>query len=227
MTVLLSVMQKPKHIIIKEFLVNSPESEPKGIFLLAHGAGKGMANPFMETVANAITEAGVRVVRFHFPYMEEMIRTGCKIKPNGGRILRQSFSELIDHCKNIEKCPGRNLIIGGKSMGGRIASMIADENQVAGVICLGYPFHPPRKPGYWRIEHLKTIRTPTLICQGERDPFGNREEVQLRKLSESVEFKWIVDGDNNFRPRKSSGQTEDVNMQEAIQACIGFINRIL
>jgi predicted alpha/beta-hydrolase family hydrolase len=220
-------MQNPRYITIKEFLVNSPESKPKGIFLLAHGAGKGMANPFMETVANAITAAGVRVVRFHFPYMEEMVRTGKKIKPNGGRILRHCFSELIDHCVNIEKCPAKSLIIGGKSMGGRIASMIADEKHVAGVICLGYPFHPPRKPAYWRIEHLKTIQTPTLICQGERDPFGSREEVQQRKLSESVEFKWIPDGDHNFRPRKLSGQTEDGNMQEAVQACIKFINRLL
>lgn len=220
-------MQKPKHIIIKEFLVNSPESEPRGIFLLAHGAGKGMANPFMETVANTVTEAGVRVVRFHFPYMEEMVRTGRKIRPNGGRILRQSFSELIEHCINIEKCPARNLIIGGKSMGGRIASMIADENRVAGVICLGYPFHPPRKPDYWRIEHLRTIRTPTLICQGERDPFGSREEVQRQTLSDSVELRWLTDGDHNFKPRKSTGLTEDDNLREAMVSCTGFINRVL
>lgn len=220
-------MQNPKYITIKEFLVNSPESAPKGIFLMAHGAGKGMANPFMETVANAVITAGVRVVRFHFPYMEEMVRTGRKIIPSGGKILRQSFTELIDHCVNIEKCPAKSLIIGGKSMGGRIASMIADENHVAGVICLGYPFHPPRKPEYWRIEHLKTMRTPTLICQGERDPFGSREEVQRRRLSASVEIKWLQDGDHNFKPRKSSGQTGEGNMQEATGACINFINRLL
>jgi len=220
-------MQNSRYITIKEFLVNSPESSPKGIFLMAHGAGKGMANPFMETIANAIITAGVRVVRFHFPYMEEMVRSGRKIPPNGGKILRHSFSELIDHCINFEKCPGKNLIIGGKSMGGRIASMIADEKHVAGVICLGYPFHPPRKPKHWRIEHLKTIRTPTLICQGERDPFGSRQEVQRRTLSESVEFKWIMDGDHNFKPRKLSGQTEEGNMQEAAQACINFVNRLL
>ncbi len=135
-------MLNPRYITIKEFLVDSPEEDPKGIFLLAHGAGKGMASPFMETIAKGVTHAGVRVVRFHFPYMEEMLRTGQKRPPNGRKILRQCFSELIVHCIERERCPSKYIIIGGKSMGARIASMVADDHKVAGVICLGYPFHP-------------------------------------------------------------------------------------
>jgi len=212
---------------MKEFLVNSPERNPKGIFLMAHGAGRGPANPFMETIARGIVDAGVRVVRFHFPYMERMLRTGEKVPPDGGSILRQCFNEVIAHCKEIEKCPGSNLVIGGKSMGGRIATMIADENKVAGVVCLGYPFHPPKKPNQWRIQHLRTIHTPTLICQGERDPFGNRNEVERHAFSESMEFDWLPDGDHNFEPRTPSGRTANENMQDAIRACNRFISRIL
>ena len=138
-------MLNPRYITIKEFLVDSPEEEPKGIFLLAHGAGEGMANPFMETIARGVSNAGVRVVRFHFPYMEEMLRTGLKRPPSSGKILRQCFSELIVHSVERERCPSKNIIIGGKSMGARIASVVADDHKVAGVICLGYPFHPPKK----------------------------------------------------------------------------------
>ncbi len=220
-------MLNPRYITIKEFLVDSPEQEPKGIFLLAHGAGKGMANPFMESIARGVINAGVRVVRFHFPYMEEMLRTGQKRPPNGGKILRQCFSELIVHCIERERCPSKYIILGGKSMGGRIASMIADDHKVAGVICLGYPFHPPKKPERWRIEQLKSIQTPTLICQGERDPFGKREEVLQQFLSKSINYHWLADGDHNFKPRKLSGRTLDENMEDVIQASNRFIKQLL
>ena len=220
-------MSNPRYIDIKEFHVNSPEKDPLGIFLLAHGAGKGIATPFMEVIAKGIINAGVRVVRFNFPYMEDMLRTGNQKPPNGGRILRQSFSEVITHCIERERVPCKNIIIGGKAMGARVASMIADDHKVAGVICLGYPFHPPRKPKRFRIQHLKTIRTPTLICQGERDPKGKLEEIQRLNLSNSVQFHWLADGDNDFKPRKNSGRTLEENMNDAIQASNNFITRVL
>jgi predicted alpha/beta-hydrolase family hydrolase len=178
-------MQKPTHIAVKEFLVNSPEKSPKGIFLLAHGAGRGAASPFLETVAQGAVNSGVRVVRFNFPYME------------------------------------------GISMGARAASMIADKHQVGGVVCLSYPFHPPRKPEPLRITHLQTIQTPTLICQGERDPNGRREEVQQFSLSKSIQLHWLADGDNNFRPRKTSGRSLQENMADAMEAISRFIDDIL
>ena len=145
------MMLNTDYIAIKEFSVNSPATDPKGIFLLAHGARKGMANPFLETIAKGVVDAGVRVIRFHFPFMEDMLRTGKKKPPNGGKILRQTFAELIEHCVEREKMSRNKIIIGGKSMGARVASMIADEQKVAGVICLAYPFHPPRKPERLRI----------------------------------------------------------------------------
>jgi predicted alpha/beta-hydrolase family hydrolase len=107
--------------------------------------------------------------------------------------------------------PGR-LVIGGKSMGGRVASMVADElhagGLVAGLLCLGYPFHPPGRPGQLRTGHLEGLRTPALICQGTRDPFGTRAEVAGYRLSGCIEILWLEDGDHDLRPRKAvSGLT--------------------
>ncbi|MGI9318821.1 MAG: alpha/beta family hydrolase, partial [bacterium] len=109
----------------------------------------------------------------------------------------------------------------------RVASMIADEHKVAGVICLGYPFHPPRKPKRNRFEHLKTIQTPTLICQGERDPKGTLEEVRQLELSNSVQLHWLADGDNDFKPRRNSDRTQEENLRDAIRASNNFIQRFL
>jgi predicted alpha/beta-hydrolase family hydrolase len=117
----------------------------------------------------------------------------------------------------------KGLVIGGKSMGGRIASLIADEAGVAGLICLGYPFHPVGKPNQLRVEHLRTIKTPTSIVQGERDPFGNREEVRGYELSSFIRLRWMKDGDHSFKPRKSSGRTEQQNWQAALDEIENFL----
>lgn len=220
-------MLNPAHILIKEFCVDSPVTDPQGIFLLAHGARKGMASPFMETIAKGVVNAGVRVIRFHFPFMEDMLRTGIKKSPNGGRILRQAFAELIEHCVEREKMSRNKIIIGGKSMGARVASMVADEHKVAGVICLGYPFHPPRKPQRLRIEHLGKMHTPTLICQGQHDPNGKQDELRQLYFSKALQFHWLADSDNNFRPVNNSERTLEENMNEAILACNAFIKGIL
>jgi hypothetical protein len=210
------------HVVIKEFRVDGPE-EASHLFVFAHGAGAGMATPFMEAIAQGVAATGVRVVRFHFPYMEESVRSGRRLPPNGGRILRTCFSEVIEHCVRKEGCPRNRLVIGGKSMGGRIASMIADEQQVAGVVCMGYPFHPPKQPGRLRTEHLAVLDTPMLICQGERDRFGNRAEVEHYRLAESVRIHWLPDGDHSFTPRKSSGLTAAQNQRDAAAAAAAFI----
>jgi predicted alpha/beta-hydrolase family hydrolase len=220
-------MQKPRNIAVKEFLVNSPKKKPKGIFLLAHGAGKGAASPFLETIAQGAINSDVRVVRFNFPFMEGMLRTGKRQSPNSGEVLRKCFSDVISHCIEVEQVPAKHIIVGGKSMGARAASMIADKHQVGGVVCLSYPFHPPRKPEPLRITHLQTIKTPTLICQGERDPNGSREEVQQYSLSKSVQFHWLADGDINFKPHKTSGRSQQQNMADATEAINRFIDDLL
>ena len=217
-------MAAPERVLIKEFRLDHPAEKTDRMFIFAHGAGVGMSAPFMETVAEGLADNGIRVLRFHFPYMEEMVRSGTRRPPDGGAVLRQAFAEVISHCIEKEGCIRKHLYIGGKSMGGRIASMVADDHQVAGVVCFGYPFHPPRKPEKLRIEHLQTLTTPMLICQGERDSFGHRIEVNQYNLSDSITIKWITDGDHSFKPRKASGVSLDENITEAVSEAAAFMH---
>jgi len=115
-------------------------------------------------------------------------------------------------------------VLGGKSMGGRMASLIADQTGAAGLVCLGYPFHPPGRPERLRTEHLAMLRTPTLICQGERDPFGRPDEVARYDLSHAIRLAWIPDGDHSFKPRKRSGRTWEANLDLAAAEVLGFLN---
>ncbi len=114
-------------------------------------------------------------------------------------------------------------MIGGKSMGGRIASMVADEVGARGLVCLGYPFHPPGRPVGLRTKHLEELRTPALIIQGTRDQFGQRDEVAGYKLSPRIRIVWIEDGDHSLKPRARSGRTEAQNLAEAIVAVSEFV----
>src|SRR5262249_43921363 len=104
-------------------------------------------------------------------------------------------------------------------------SLIADDAGIAALVCLGYPFHPVDKPDHLRVKHLKTIKTPTLVLQGERDPFGSREEVAGYKLSKAIRIRWIEDGDHSFKPRKSSGRTEQQNLEAALGEIEKFLDK--
>lgn len=188
---------------------------------LAHGAGAPMDSPFMQYFAERLGTDGFRVARFEFPYMAERRVTGTKKPPNRGPILIDSWMAVV------EELGASNLIVGGKSMGGRIASMIADEAGVAGLVALGYPFHPPGKPDKLRTEHLETLKTPALFCQGTRDPFGTREEAGGFTLSKAIRFHWLEDGDHGFKPRKASGRTEPQNWDSAIAAIAEFANGLV
>jgi predicted alpha/beta-hydrolase family hydrolase len=199
-----------------ELLLDGRERSATTI-VLAHGAGAGMDTPFMNFFATGLADRGLRVARFEFPYMAKSRETGKKGPPNPPPILRETWLKVI------KKLGASGLVIGGKSMGGRIASLVADEAGVAGLVCLGYPFHPVGKPDQLRVEHLQTIKTPTLIIQGERDPFGNREEVAGYKFSPAVRVQWMADGDHNLKPRKSSGRTEHQNWEEALNVSARFV----
>jgi predicted alpha/beta-hydrolase family hydrolase len=185
--------------------------------ILAHGAGQGMRSEFMEAMVQRLGGAGVRVVRFQFPYMIEMERSGKRRPPDRQGVLLDAWHRTIDRAL-AEGIELPRLLIGGKSLGGRIASLVADERSVAGLVCLGYPFHPPGKPERPRIEHLQTLRTRTLICQGTRDPFGNETEVSAYSLSPAIRIAWIQDGEHSFRPRKGSGLTWEQNLSAAADA---------
>ncbi len=205
-----------------ETLQNGPPEAPWTL-LLAHGAGVPMQAPFMAALAEGISADGaIRVVRFNFPYMAEAQRSGGKRPPNGQKVLEASFEQ--QYAAQLQQGVARQrLLIGGKSLGGRVASLIADRLGAAGLVILGYPFHPPGKPQNLRTEHLATLQTPTLICQGERDPFGNREEVEGYELAAKIRLHWLPDGDHGFKPRKASGRTEALNLQQAAAAVRAFV----
>jgi uncharacterized protein len=187
--------------------------------VLAHGAGAGMRSPFLQAFAEGLAVRGFRVARFEFPYMAGR-RAGRRGPPDPLPVLKQTWLRVI------ELVGPKGLVIGGKSMGGRIASLVADEAAVRGLVCLGYPFHPTGKPESLRVEHLQTIGTPTLILQGTRDPFGNQEEVRGYQLSSSIRVHWLEDGDHNFKPRARSGRTEQGNWQEALEQMAAFVKKL-
>ena len=197
---------------------NRPKNAER-TFLFAHGAGAGMDSDFMEFFAKGLAKANIRVARFEFPYMAERRKTGKSKPPNKAEILLDCFRSAI------EKVGTEQLFIGGKSMGGRMASMIADECGISGLICLGYPFHPLGKPEKLRTEHLEKLKTRTLILQGERDSMGNADEVSQYKLSKKIELEWLPDGDHSFKPRKSSGHSLEQNWGIAIEMMVKFIKR--
>ncbi|WNJ99418.1 alpha/beta fold hydrolase [Thalassospiraceae bacterium LMO-JJ14] len=202
-----------------DYLIDGPKSAPLTL-ALAHGAGAPMDSDWMNKVAAAVAAKGFRVVRFEFPYMAERRETGKKRPPNPARVLEETWASVIAD-QGADK-----LVIGGKSMGGRIASMVADDAGVRGLVCLGYPFHPPGRPEKLRTEHLAALKTPTLICQGERDPFGTIEEVPGFTLSKKIKLHWAPDGDHGLKPRKKSGFTEEQNIADAVDAICAFIGKL-
>ncbi len=187
-----------------ERIVDGPKRAPATI-ILTHGAGAGMDTDFMDAFAEGLAGHGFRVVRFEFPYMAERRQTGKPRPPDREPVLRQTWQDVI---ATVE---AEMLFIGGKSMGGLIASLIADDAGVTGLIWLGCPFHPTGKPDRLRVEHLQTIKTPTIILQGERDSLGNAEEVRGYELSRQARMHWLPDGDHSFKPRSYvASATEDL-----------------
>jgi uncharacterized protein len=199
-----------------KYLYDGPDKS-KHLFVLAHGAGGAMDTPWMTRIARGLGERGIRVVRFEFPYMAARRTGGKRGAPDRQPVLLDTFRQVID-----EHGGGPKVVIGGKSMGGRMASMVADEVEARGLICLGYPFHPPGKPEQLRTAHLAAMKTPTLILQGTRDPFGTEAEVATYELSKATQVEWLPDGEHSFKPRAASGKTEKENLERAIELAAEF-----
>lgn len=203
-----------------DWLFDGPATAPATI-VLAHGAGAMMDTPFMDMMASGLAAAGLRVVRFEFPYMAKRRQDGKRRGPDRKPVLLDSWREVV-----TQLGPADRLIVGGKSMGGRIASELAATEHadlgISGVACLGYPFHPAGKPEKLRTEHLRAFPIPTLIVQGERDALGARAEIADYDLDQSIKIVWLPDGDHSFKPRKKSGHTEDENITAAIAAVASF-----
>jgi uncharacterized protein len=200
-----------------DLLHDGPEDAPARL-VLAHGAGAPMRSGFMQEMAQALGARRIRVTRFEFPYMQARRYSGGRSGPDAQPVLLATYRDVIALVGT-----GAPLFIGGKSMGGRMASMIADEAGVRGLVCLGYPFHPAKKPQQTRVAHLKDLATPTLIVQGTRDELGSREDVAGYTLSPSIRVSWIEDGDHSFERLKRSGRTTEEAMQQAIDEVAAFV----
>jgi uncharacterized protein len=195
------------------------------IFLLAHGAGADMNSDWMVDLSRYLNEKGLEVVRFNFPYMVKRGLDGKKRPPDRMPKLIEAYQEQLGTIP-----PDKRIIIGGKSMGGRVASLLAIEpdlpRRLTGLICLGFPFHPPAKIDKYRGQHLESIALDTLILQGERDLFGTREQVADYQLSKNIQVEYLADGDHSFKPRVRSGHTMDSNMLQASELIVAFIQSL-
>ena len=201
------------------FLWNGPDDAPLTL-ILAHGAGGPMDSPFLEKFAKGLADRGIRVARFEFPYMHARREGGRGGPPDRTPVLLDAWRAAY---AVVEADSAGRVAIGGKSLGGRMASMIADEVGAAGLVCLGYPFHPPGRPEKLRTAHLETLRTPTLIVQGTRDPFGTPEDVAGYVLSPAIRIEWLESGEHSWKPLARSGRTEAQNMEQGIEAVAKFL----
>ena len=206
-------------------LRNKTRGPARALLLLAHGAGAGMDSPFMNAMSGLLAERQIGCLRFEFAYMAARRTDGKRRPPPRMDRLIEEFDTAVRQAERRNRA-GLPLLIGGKSMGGRVASLIADEmyaaDRIAGVVCLGYPFHPPKKPDKLRTAHLETLQCPTLIVQGTRDPLGNLTEVAGYSLAPSIDVSWIEDGDHDLTPRKRSGRSADDAWSEAADAIADF-----
>jgi len=209
-------------------LTNGPK-DAKSQLLLAHGAGAAMTSPFMEKMAGLLADRGLQVFRFEFGYMAARRDGGKRRPPPKAELLMGEYRDVVVAVRrNLKK--SQNLLIGGKSMGGRVASLVADDlyaqDAIAGLVCLGYPFHPPGKPDKLRTAHLIDMHCPSLIVQGERDPFGHRDEIEAKQLSMAITLQWADDGDHDLSPRGSSGFTRAGNLTIAADAITAFASSL-
>ncbi|MDH4556819.1 alpha/beta hydrolase [Pseudomonas sp. BN417] len=201
-------------------LWNRPDGPVVSTLILAHGAGAPMDSPFMDDMAQRLAARGIAVVRFEFPYMAARREDGRRRPPNPQAQLLACWREI--HVLVRQQVTGR-LAIGGKSMGGRMASLLADELGVDALVCLGYPFHAVGKADKPRVAHLADLNTPTLIVQGERDPMGDRLTVTGYSLSDAIRMHWLVAGDHDLKPLKASGLTHEQHLQSAADEVAKFL----
>jgi predicted alpha/beta-hydrolase family hydrolase len=205
---------------LSEILTPSLKS-PKALFIFAHGAGADMNHEFMSTIANLLAEKNISVLRFNFPFMIKRSEDGRRYPPDRMPKLITSYLSLLDTVSH--ELP---VFIGGKSMGGRVAATLAEQtlNHVKGVICLGYPFHPQKKPEKLRLEPLQQTKLPVLVVQGERDALGTQDEINDYGLSSLCTLRFLVDGDHNLMPRVKSGFTHQQHIQTTVEWIVNFID---
>lgn len=198
--------------------------------LLAHGAGQGMGSEFMQQAKLSFAEQGIQVHLFDFPYMQKAKALDKKRPPDRMPKLEEAYLSQLQQLQQLQQQVGDQLpiFIGGKSMGGRVASHLLTQTdiKVAGGIALGYPFHPPGKQDKLRIAHFPDLCKPLLIAQGERDTFGKRAFVEALPLPSTVQVTWVSAGDHSFKATKASGIQWHDNIKAAAIAAKEFVQDV-
>jgi uncharacterized protein len=194
---------------------------PKALVIFAHGAGADKSHEFMEQVSRYLNDHGINVIRFNFSYMDVRLAQGNRRPPDRMPKLLKCFETIIEEVKT-----DLPVFLAGKSMGGRVAATLARDKTLnaQGVMCLGYPFHPQKKPEKLRLEPLQETQKPILILQGTRDALGNEEEIASYELSGKCRLVFFTDGDHNLKPRVKSGFTHIEHVQEAVNEMMRFID---
>ncbi|GLS26334.1 alpha/beta family hydrolase [Marinibactrum halimedae] len=217
------------------------QDEPSVVgFLFAHGAGAPMDSEFMNIVSNHLAGLGIHVIRFEFAYMAGRRDGGTKRPPPKVETLLGEYASLLQQV--TERYSSVPWCIGGKSMGGRVATMLLDGSQQGvlsaeqvrvkqlplGIVCLGYPFHPAKNPEKTRIHHLPFVTRPTFVVQGSRDPMGNKPSVEGYPLDNTpLRICWLEDGDHDLKPRRPSGFSHSMHLQTAAREISSFIRSLL
>jgi uncharacterized protein len=194
-------------------------------FILGHGAGVNQLQSFMVLFARGLAERGIDCLTFNFPYMEQ----GRKI-PDKAEKLEACFRAVIAAASAHKTLKGNRVAIGGKSMGGRIASQVAaagDAGEIAGLVFLGYPLHPPGRPEKMRDKHLPDIKSPMLFIQGSRDTFGTEDEIRavVKRLKLPATLYFVKDGDHSLKAPKSAGVPQPQIYENAMDHVAEWLRR--
>ena len=208
-----------------ELLVTYTHPDPPfATLFLAHGAGGPMDSDWMNSLTHLLVQRRIRVVRFEFPYMARWRKEGVRPPPNPQPVLLECWREAV----NAWEDTSTPIAIGGKSMGGRMASMLADELDIRCLVCLGYPLHAAGKPANpARLNFLESLSRPTLLLQGERDTMGSFAELSSCSLPSSIQTYCIPSGDHSFKPLVRSGRTLEQNLELAAETTASFIREHL
>jgi hypothetical protein len=195
--------------------------------LLAHGAGADMHAVALTAFADALAAAKIPVLRFNFPY-----RSAGKKAPDRPAVLDTATRAAASELGKRAKLPPERLLLGGRSMGGRYASLAVgaadDPLPALGLLLLGYPLHPAGKPESLRVEHFPRIRVPVLFVSGTRDSLAGQSELKryARRIKGPVAFHWIESADHGFRPLKASGMTVTTALAAASTAAVDWVTSL-
>jgi predicted alpha/beta-hydrolase family hydrolase len=192
---------------VTELLVTEPTGARLATLILAHGAGAPMDSGFMNHLSQGLAELGIATVRFEFPYMARRREEHRKAPPDRPPVLLEAWRRVYGQVRDT-LASDQLLLIGGKSMGGRLATLVAEELQPAGFCCFGYPFFPPGKRDLARTAHFASLTVPGLILQGSRDTFGKPGEVDCSPWPRNIELVWLDEGDHDYRARKKSALSQ-------------------